>query len=145
MGAFSGFEARLYAAALHFYPPAFRREFSSEMMADFRAARREPHVTAGRRQLWTFRRQIAADLLTSLLTQWMRSGVPLLVMLSLIGSLASTTAVATLLRPPETLVRQGTDDELLVLLMVVVSLLLVIAATIIFTFWFAHGVIRRRA
>jgi hypothetical protein len=144
MRASRGFETWLYGAALYCYPPAFRREFSAEMIRDFHDARHEPHVLADHRHVWAFRRQMAGDLVRSIALQWMRSGLPLLVVLSLVGPLASTTAVATLMRPTDAFVRRGTDDDLLVLLMVVVTLLLVIAATIIFTFWFAHRVIRRR-
>ena len=140
-----GLETKLYGAALYCYPPTFRREFAAEMIRDFHEARHEPHVLAGRRQMWGFRRQMAADLVKSVALQWLRSDMPLLLVLSLLGPLASTTAMATLLRPAKPLVRHGTDDDMLVLLMVVVTLLLVITATIIFTFWFAHRVTRRRA
>jgi hypothetical protein len=145
MRAPTGLETRLYGAALYCYPPAFRREFSGEMVRDFHEARHEPQVLIGRRQLWAFRRQIAADLVTSIVRQWLRSGVPLLLVLSLVGPLASTTAVAALLKPADRLVRRFPDEDLLVLLVIVSTLFLVIAATIIFTFWFAHRVIRRRA
>jgi hypothetical protein len=114
------------------------------MIRDFDDARHEPQVLAGGRPLWAFRRQMIADLMKSVVLQWTRSGLPLLAVLALAGPLMSTTAVANLLRPTRTLLPRDPDEELLVMMIVVVSLLLVIAATIIFTFAFAHRVIRRR-
>ena len=138
-------ETVLYKAALYLYPPAFRREFSGEMLRDFQDARREPHVLAGRRQLWGFRRRMAADVATSIPLQWARSGWPAIVALSLAGPLLSAVAAGTLVRPAHFTIPSGTDqDDLLAMLVVVLLMLFIVVATIIFTFWFAHFRLRRR-
>jgi hypothetical protein len=140
------FEVALYRIALYGYPPAFRREFADEMVRDFAQARREPHVTASARQVWAFRRRIAADLGRSVLVQWGRSGWPVILVLSLAGPILSGVAAGTLVKPARFTVPTGTDhDDLVALLVLVLLLLFVIVATIIFTFWFAHAKLRRRA
>jgi len=138
-------EIVLYKTALYLYPPAFRREFSGEMLRDFHDARHEPHVLAARRQLWAFRRRMAADLVRSIPLQWARSGWPAIVAISLVGPLLSAVAAGTLVRPAHFKVPSGTDrDDLLAMLVVVLLTLFIVAATIIFTFWFAHFRLRRR-
>jgi hypothetical protein len=139
------FETSLYQAALYLYPPSFRREFSAEMVQDFHQARHEPHVRSGRRQLWAFRREMAMDFGRSLLVQWLRSGWPVILVLSLVGPLALTGAWAALLQSRRFVIPSGTpDEELIALFVMVLALLIVLWATIIFTFWFAHPVLRRR-
>ena len=81
----------------------------------------------------------------SLLVQWLRSGWPVILVLSLVGPLALTGAWAALLQSRRFAIPSGTPDEELIALFVnVLVLLIVLWATIIFTFWFAHPVLRRR-
>lgn len=145
MRAFMRLETAIYKAALFLYPPAFRREFSGEMLRDFDDARQEPHVLADRRQLWALRGRMAADLATSIPLQWARSGWPAIVALSLAGPLLSGVAAGTLVRPADFTIPSGTDqDDLLAMLVVVLLMLFIVVATIIFTFWFTHFRLRRR-
>jgi len=145
MRAWTRLETVLYETALYLYPPAFRREFSGEMLRDFNDARQEPHVLADRRQLWAFRGRMAADLAKSIPLQWGRSGWPAIVALSLVGPLLSGLAARTLVRPAHFTIPSGTDqDDLLAMLVVVLLMLFIVVATIIFTFWFTHFRLRRR-
>ena len=82
-------DSRLYRAALFLYPPAFRREFSSEMILDFNEARDETQQAGDGRGLWAFRADISADLVSTVVLQWMRTGWPVIVLLSMIVPLTA--------------------------------------------------------
>jgi hypothetical protein len=137
--------ATVYQAALNLYPPAFRREFGTEMVHDFREASRETRASEGLKGLAAFWCSIATDLVMTVVLEWCRTGLPLL-------TLASAVPVVTFLgvlsrvdrRAQVILPDAGADRELLAVILLVAVLLLVIAATIIFTLWFARPLIYRR-
>jgi hypothetical protein len=136
-------DARLYRAALYLYPPAFRREFSPDMIRDFDEARREAQLAG--RGLWAFRAQMSADLGRSVVLQWLRTGLPAIVAMAVTGPLIVASALASVWRPVSFVLPQGTADaDLIALELLVAVVILVIAATIIFTLWFTRPILRRR-
>src|SRR5437016_13923161 len=90
------FDTMLYRAALYLYPPAFRREFSPEMVRDFDEARHETGRAGEGRGLWAFRAEMGVDLTCTVVLQWVRTGLPLIVLVSAIAPLIAASALATL-------------------------------------------------
>jgi hypothetical protein len=137
-------DSRLYHAALFLYPPAFRREFSSEMILDFNEARDETQQAGDGRGLWAFRADISADLVSTVVLQWMRTGWPVIVLLSMIVPLTAASALATLWKRTHIVLPHGSPDaDVITLVLMVVVVLLVIAATIIFNHWFTRPLLNR--
>jgi len=144
MGPASSLDTRLYRAALSLYPPAFRREFSPDMVRDFDEARHEAQVTDQGCGLWTFRAQMITDLASTVVWQWLRTGLPFIVVLAVTGPLIAASALASLWRPVSiVLPRETADADMIVLELLVAVVLFVIAATIIFTLWFTRPIRRR--
>jgi hypothetical protein len=140
-----GTGARVYYAALFLCPPAFRREFSSEMALDVDEAaddtRREGRAYA-RLMLWA---RISADLATTVVVQWLRTGLPVLALCSVAGAIAATRVAANVLwHEPVSVPAAAYDRDVLTLLFLTGTVLLVIVATILFTFWFSAPLLRRR-
>jgi hypothetical protein len=136
--------ARVYYAALFLCPTRFRREFSSEMARDLDAAIEEARL-GGRRQemvaLWT---AIGIDLARTVLVQWHRTGLPILIPCCLIAALtavrvASQLAAHTALAVPAA----AADRDLMTIIIMTGVVLLVIVATILFTFWFSRPLLQR--
>ena len=139
-----GIGARVYSAALFLCPPAFRREFSIEMARDVDDAAEDMRSGGGGAVLlmWI---GIAADLAATVVVQWLRTGWPVLVACSLAGAIAATRVAANmLLHEPLPVPANAHDRDLMTLLLLTGTVLLVIVATIVFTFWFAGPVARRR-
>lgn len=136
--------ARLYSAALFLCPPAFRREFSSEMARDVDDAAEETR-RAGRLRasamLWT---GIAADLARTVVVQWLRTGVPVLLLCSMIAAVAATGVAGNVVLRVPVDVAPGHDRDVMTLIMLTGAVLMVIVATILFTFWFSRPVQHRR-
>jgi hypothetical protein len=131
----------LYRAALRLCPPAFRREFSSEMIQDFEEARREAAPAGGTGGLWRFRARMLADVIRTLVTQWLRTGWPWIVALAIAGPLAAASGLARLWQPPVLALPAGTPDaELISLALLISVIVLVIATTIILTLCFTPRV-----
>jgi hypothetical protein len=129
-------DRRIYEAALYLYPPAFRREFSAEMLQDFDDAQAETWCRRGRRALFLV--HLALDLARSAVWQWLRSGLPAVVVLSA-GATLISVSIAGMSRawPPGTMALPSShaDRELLGLLILATVALLVIAMTIVLTIW----------
>jgi hypothetical protein len=129
-------DAALYRSALHLCPPAFRREFSAEMIRDAADARRDPHVAGIGWRLWIFRLHMGRDLAASIVRQWLHTGLPAIVLLA--GTVTSL-AVASLARvwSPRlfTLPAAHPQRDLIVLELLVAVLLFVIVSTVLFTSW----------
>jgi hypothetical protein len=127
-------DRRIYDAALYLYPPAFRREFSPEMLRDFDEAQSETWCHRGQRAM--FLAHIGADLLRSVVWQWWRSGLPAIAVVSAASTLLSIAAISRLwpIRPMEMPVSPA-DRELVGLLLLTIVAILLIAATIVLTIW----------
>jgi hypothetical protein len=139
-----GLGARLYYAALFLCPPAFRREFATEMARDVDEAaedlRGDGSVAA--LLLWI---GIASDLARTIVEQWLRTGWPVLAACSIAGAIAATRVAANVLwHEPIAVPATAHDRDLLTLMLLTGTVLLVIVATIVFTFWFGRPVARRR-
>jgi hypothetical protein len=138
-------DSRLYQAALFLYPPAFRREFSSEMVRDFNEARAETEQRGHRRSLWAFRADMSADLVSTVVVQWIRTGWPVIVLLSMIVPVTAASALARLWQRTHVVLPHGSSDaDVTALVLLTAIVLLVIAATIILTLWFTRPLLYHR-
>jgi hypothetical protein len=137
-------DVRLYRACLRACPPAFLREYGDEMVRDFSDAREEA-AAAGGRVLWRLRLLMAIDLLRTTVTQWTRTGWPVISLVSVMATLFLAAGLAAVARHA-TFVIPGDaahSEALGVLLLATISVFL-IATTIALTLWAARPVRRRR-
>jgi uncharacterized membrane protein YidH (DUF202 family) len=134
----------MYEAALHLYPAAFRRDFGPQMMLDFHEGRLEASRDGRPGGLWRFHAHLAADLTTSLLIAWLRTGLPFLVVAAVVAPLAVLSMLVHVL-PPISFVRvpPNMDLDMLALELVIVVVLLVVAATIVFVTWYLRRFVVR--
>jgi hypothetical protein len=77
--------SKVYRAALYLYPATFRREFSTEMTRDVHEAMQEVGHGRDRLMLWA---GIGADFARTIVVQWLRTGLPVLLLSSAAGALA---------------------------------------------------------
>ena len=132
---------KLYRAALYLYPAAFRREFSSEMTRDFHEATREAGPGRARLMLWA---GIGADLVRTIVVEWLRTGLPVLLLCSTTAALAAASVAANVLpHTPFEVPATAHDRDVMTLLLLTCVVLLVIVTTILFTFWFSLPMFRR--
>jgi len=138
-------DARLYRAAQYLYPPAFRREFSEEIVRVFDESRLDTIMAGDGRALWRFRARMAVDLADAIVRQWLRSGWPVFVGASLLYSLTMVSALASVWRrAPLVLPRAITDADVIALTLLAAIVLVIIATTIILTLWFTRPLLYRR-
>ena len=138
----SAFEGRLYRVALTLLPAAFRREHGAEMARDFDEARQEADST---RALWLLRAGISIDLVRTVAVQWIRTGLPLVAIASILFSLALAEGLAALARRASVRMPDGLEheDAVVVLFMAEISVVL-IAMTIFISQWVGRLMRRRR-
>jgi hypothetical protein len=135
---------QVYRAVLHLYPEAFRREFSTEMTRDFHEATREARRAGRRRDLLTLWAGIGADLASTIVVQWLRTGLPALLLCSTAAALAAASVAANVLpHAPFDVPATAHDRDLMTLILLTCAVLLIIVATILFTFWFSRPLFRR--
>jgi hypothetical protein len=129
----SAFEGRLYRAALTLLPGAFRREHGSEMARDFDEARQEADSTSA---FWLLRAGISIDLVRTVAVQWVRTGLPLIAIASILLSLTLAEALAAIARRTSVRMPDGLkhEDAVVVLFMAEISVVL-IAMTIFISLW----------
>jgi hypothetical protein len=140
-------DTRFYQAALYLYPPAFRREFSQEIVRVFNEARHETQVASPGGGLWAFRARMSADLASTIVLQWLRTGWPFIVVMSMLYPLMAVSALASLWRrtPFVFVLPRGTADaDVIALELLAAIVLVVIATTIIVTLWFTRPLLNRR-
>jgi hypothetical protein len=136
--------ARLYHAVLFLYPPAFRRQFSSEMARDLDEAIEEAGGAGRPRDLLALWTRVGADFATSVVVQWLRTGLPVLFLCSIISAIVAASVAANVLpRQAFAMPATAADRDLMTLIVLAGVVLLVIAATILFTFWFSRPLLRR--
>jgi hypothetical protein len=137
--------ARVYQAALFLCPPAFRREFASEMARDVDEQAEDARRSGGagaRLGLWT---RLGADLASTVVVQWLRTGAPVLAIGSVAGAIAATRVAASMLpHEPLPVPANAHDRDLMTLMLLTGTVLLIIVATIVFTFWFSRRIPQRR-
>jgi len=129
----SSLEGRLYRAALTLLPAAFRREHGAEMARDFDEARQEADTTSA---FWLLRAGISIDLVRTLAVQWVRTGLPLIAIASILLSLALAEGLAAIARRTSVRMPEGLEheDAVVVLFMAEISVVL-IAMTIFISLW----------
>jgi hypothetical protein len=134
----------LYRIALYLYPPAFREEYSEEMLLDFEAARRDAFDSeerGARRMLWM---HMAVDLMRSIVVQWVRTGLPLITATAMTCSFSIVLALVCFWRAPATFPMSNGETDILQIVLLSTVVLLIVAGTIIFTTWFTRTTRRRR-
>jgi hypothetical protein len=139
-------DTRAYQAAQYLYPPAFRREYSQEIVRVFNEARHEQ--VASRGALWAFRARMSADLASTIVWQWIGTGWPLVMvisMMSMLYPLVAASALVSLERSgPAVLSIENPDADVIALTLLAAIVLVVIATTIILTLWFTRPLLYRR-
>jgi hypothetical protein len=137
-------DVRLYRACVSACPRAFRREYGDQMVRDFGEALEEAS-RAGGDALWRLRLLMAIDLLRTMGTQWMRTGWPVIGLVSLVAALTLAATLATVARhavfviPPD-----AAHSEAFGVLLLATTSVFLIAMTIALTLWAARPVRRRR-
>jgi hypothetical protein len=128
-------DGRLYRAALSLCPAGFRRDHGDEMARDFDEACHEA-ASDGGRALWLLRCLIAIDFVRTLAVQWIRTGLPVIAVASVVVPLAIAEALATLARSASVRIPPGVEDEEVVtVLFLAVIVIVLIATTITLSLW----------
>jgi hypothetical protein len=134
----------VYRVLVYLYPPAFRRQFASEMACDFEDATVEAWSDgrwAAVVPLWI---HICRDLARTVPAQWFRNGFPVVPVLSALGATMFGLAVTRLLWQSRQPISPGPSDEDEVVLLFLAVMVILLAATVItFTVCFWLLVLRR--
>jgi hypothetical protein len=123
----------VYRALLHLYPSQFRDEYSREMAADFDDASDEAFIERGWRGVLSVWLQTGADLACSIPIQWLRTGRPLLILVSAAWSTLTFALVADQFVPLQRTflsIPPGTPGESLVLVLLTLAAVPVLAAVV---------------
>ncbi|MEP7305096.1 MAG: hypothetical protein ABJA98_06225 [Acidobacteriota bacterium] len=138
-------DTRCYQAALYLCPPAFRREFSQEIVRVFHEARHDTQVASPRGGLCAFWARMSADLAVTIVRQWLRTAWPFIVVISMLYPLMAASAIAKFWRRASALLPRATADaDVILLVLLTAVVIVVIAATIILTLWFTRPMLYRR-
>ncbi len=128
----------VYRALVYLYPPAFRRQFASEMASDFHDATCDAWHDGGWLavvRLWT---HIAGDVMRTAATQWLRNGPSLVLVLFVAAAAACTFAIMKIVRRPLQFTSLSPVDQDKVVLLFLATLVILLAVIVIlFTvcFW----------
>jgi hypothetical protein len=129
-------DGRLYRAALSLCPAGFRGDHADEMARDFDEARHEA-AADGDRALWFLRCLMAIDLVRTLAVQWVRTGLPLIAVASVVVPLAIAEGLASLARSATVQIPPGLEDEetlavlfLMVIVVVLITLTIVLSVRV---------------
>jgi hypothetical protein len=134
----------IYRAVLRLYPLRFQEDFAADMALDFADASDEAWLERRWPGLVGVWGRAALDVGRSLAAQWLKTRLPLVVLVSISITL-STAALAQTVAPrgPLFVNVAPTDRDLVILLLLVACVVLVIASTIIFTHWFLRPLLHR--
>lgn len=128
-------DGRLYRAALSLCPAGFRREHGDEMARDFDEAHGEA-AAAGDRALWILRLLMAVDLVRTFGIQWLRTGFPVIGLVSILVTLALAEGIATVARIARVrMPYDAVDGEVVGVLLLAVVTVVLIAMTITISLW----------
>lgn len=87
---------------------------------------------------------MSADLARTIPVQWIRTGLPILLLSSGIGAIAAASVAAHVLpQVPVVIPVPAHDRDLMTLILMTGVVPVVIVATILFTFWFSRPLLRR--
>jgi hypothetical protein len=135
---------RLYLAALFLCPPSFRREFSMEMALDLEEAIADAKLAGTKRELLALCATVSRDLAATLIVQWLRTGIPMLLIVWTTGAVGVMHVAGEVLPRQLFAVPTTADREFVALMVVTGGVLFVIFATILFSFWFLNPFLRRQ-
>jgi hypothetical protein len=142
-----GLNARMYAALLWLYPPAFRRAFGPEMRRDFDEACRDRWAAAGWRGLLRLWVSTGVDFMASLGRQWGRtSWQPLALVFTAVAVVAAASladSAAQAVRTPSPAVAHPDTLNVAIVFLLVAVVLGLVSATIVFAWWSVHFSRRR--
>ena len=140
-----GTAVHVYKVLLRFYPPSFRQEYGDEMVCDFDEATFDAW-TAGRwpavAALWMV---VCADFGRTVAMQWVRTGWPALIAVSVTWSLSCCALLAQQFVPRTNLSvpRTRSEEEMLLMMLAGAVVFVLIAITIVVTAAFWGLVVRR--
>lgn len=136
----------VYKRLLYLYPPSFRHEFGDEMVCDFDDLTHDAWISRQWSGVFAFWAIVSADLLRTLVVQWLRNGVPLLFAVSIAWAVSCCLLIAQqgVPRPGPLMPPENAAEEMKVLLFGFAVLVVLIAAIIVVTGWFWMQVVRRR-
>jgi hypothetical protein len=138
-------DGRLYRAALYLYPPAFRREFGGEMVRDFEEARLERCAAGAVTHSWSFHVHITTDFVKTVVWQWLRTGLPVIALVSAGIPLLVAGLLADFSRSQALKLPAGTPDaDVIALALLVMVVLFIVASTILLTLFFSRSLLHRR-
>jgi hypothetical protein len=128
----------VYRALVYLYPPAFRRQFASEMASDFRDATCEAWHDGGWLTVMRLWVHISRDLLRTAAGQWFRNGTSMVFVLSAAAAAMCGLAITRTLRQPlQPASLSPVDQDKVVLLFLATLVILLTVIVILFTvcFW----------
>jgi len=134
----------VYRTLVYLYPPAFRRQFASEMVSDFSDAMCEAWHGGGSLAVTRLCIHIGRDLLRTATAQWFRTGPSLVLVLSVAAAAVCTFEIMQAGRPPfQVASLSPIDQDKLVLLFLATLVILLTVIVILFTVCFWLRVPRR--
>ena len=128
----------VYRLFVYLYPPAFRREFGSQMACDFEDATCDAWRDGRWLAVVPLWMDIGCDLAWTVAAQWLRNGLPVVTVLSALGTAMYTFAVTAFLwRPFQSVSPHPRNEDEVVMLVLATMVVLLAAAVITFTvcFW----------
>lgn len=136
---------QVYRALVYLYPPAFRRQFSSEMACDFRDATCEAWQDGGWLTVTLLWIHICRDLVRTVAAQWFRNGPSIVFALSAVSAAICGFAITQIVRRPfQTASLSPIDQDKAVLLFLATMVILLVVIVILFTVCFWLLVPKRR-
>jgi hypothetical protein len=134
----------VYRALVYLYPPAFRRQFASEMASDFRDATCEAWHDGGWLTVTRLWIHLGRDLLRTAAAQWFRNGASMVFVLSAAAAaMCGFSITQALRRPLQTASLSPVDQDKVVLLFLATLVILLTVIVILFTVCFWLRVPRR--
>jgi hypothetical protein len=127
----------VYRALVYLYPPAFRRQFASEMASDFRDATCEAWHDGGWLTVTRLWIHIGRDLLRTAAAQWFRNGTSMVFVLSPPPRRCAGSPSADSSTAPSAASLSPVDQDKVVLLFLATLVILLTVIVILFTvcFW----------
>jgi hypothetical protein len=120
----------IYQALLHLYPPAFRAEFGDEMTLDFEDGTQDAWRARGWPGILSLWAVIGVDMARTALLQWLRTGLPMLILVSAAWSTLLFGLIAQQFLPlqqrfgPAVFITAGESVILIVLAMAAIPVLI---------------------
>ena len=138
------FGVTLYRAGIRVCPPAFQREFGPQMLLDFEDVCGDRDLGGGTVGRWRFHARLLTDLGRTVIRQWIRTGLPVIALLSMTAASAAMTVAVNSARYIQISVPETTaDPEVLAVILFTSVLVVVLLLAILFAQWAAHPRLRR--